>query len=262
MAKSLTTLWMAETLNENKSGTRRSLLTKVLGATSISIVSNSPFSIPANAEDDILTPVYFGTGCFWHIQREFVEAERRILGRSDKEITSRTGYAGGTKTDGKGRVCYHNLAGAGDYGKMGHGEVVGMTIPDSRISDFAKVYFSLFDPRTGDRVDPGDKGGEYRYLLGLPGGEKHPRFGEVEAAATAAGKRLVAGRGGDPDTYRQGIVYYYNTEKFPFYQAEIYHQFHNDFQSPPYGKKYNDLADLEFTNGGFIRETGCPEGYY
>lgn len=48
--------------------------------------------------------VYFGAGCFWHVQHEFVEAERKLLNRKDKELTSRTGYAGGLKTDGEGRV--------------------------------------------------------------------------------------------------------------------------------------------------------------
>ena len=30
---------------------------------------------------------YWGVGCFWHVQHEFVEAEKRILGRSDSELT-------------------------------------------------------------------------------------------------------------------------------------------------------------------------------
>lgn len=86
--------------------------------------------------------------CFWHIQHEFVEGERKILGRNDHQLTSRTGYAGGTATDDEGRVCYHNFQRVADYGKLGHGEVVGMTIPQSKIGDFADLYFSLFDPRT------------------------------------------------------------------------------------------------------------------
>ena len=49
---------------------------------------------------------------------------------------------------------------------MGHGEVVGLKLPEKSIVEFAKVYFSLFDPGTKDRVDPQDRGGEYRSLLG------------------------------------------------------------------------------------------------
>ena len=32
---------------------------------------------------------YWGVGCFWHVQHEFVAAEKRILGRSENEITVR-----------------------------------------------------------------------------------------------------------------------------------------------------------------------------
>ena len=45
-------------------------------------------------DDDGLIDVYFGVGCFWHVQHEFVEAEARLLGRRGTEYTSRTGYAG------------------------------------------------------------------------------------------------------------------------------------------------------------------------
>jgi hypothetical protein len=31
---------------------------------------------------------------------------------------------------------------------LGHGEVVGMTIPQSKIGDFSQLYFSLFNPKT------------------------------------------------------------------------------------------------------------------
>lgn len=75
-------------------------------------------------------------------------------------MTSLTGYAGGTRADGEGRVCYHNFQSIADYGKLGHGEVVGMTIPRASVGDFAAEYFNLFV--RGDRVDTMDKGGEYR----------------------------------------------------------------------------------------------------
>jgi hypothetical protein len=100
------------------------------------------------AEPIPLESVYFGVGCFWHIQHEFVAAEREILERSDLELTAFTGYAGGTNADNFGRVCYHNFQNVADYGKYGHAEVVGMKLPTDKIIDFAKVYFSLFDPKT------------------------------------------------------------------------------------------------------------------
>mmetsp|Transcript_15108 Transcript_15108/g.34396 ORF Transcript_15108/g.34396 Transcript_15108/m.34396 type:complete len:196 (+) Transcript_15108:27-614(+) len=92
--------------------------------------------------------VYFGVGCFWHIQHEFVEAERSLLKRGDTELTSRAGYAGGKAAGKGGKVCYHNFQSIADYGKLGHGEVVGMTLPAEQITKFTDVYFSLFNPRT------------------------------------------------------------------------------------------------------------------
>jgi hypothetical protein len=92
--------------------------------------------------------VYFGVGCFWHIQHELVAAERSLLGRNDHELTSATGYAGGKSNGPRGQVCYHNLRGVADYGKLGHGEVVGLALPTDSIVTFSEVYFSLFNQRT------------------------------------------------------------------------------------------------------------------
>ena len=48
-------------------------------------------SSPALAND---IPLYFGNGCFWHIQHELVNAEQKVLGRTDEGLTSAAGYAG------------------------------------------------------------------------------------------------------------------------------------------------------------------------
>ena len=59
------------------------------------------------------------------------EAEKNLLGRSETELTAVAGYAGGLSTGkdasrpGKDLVCYHNWQRLADYGKLGHGEVVG-----------------------------------------------------------------------------------------------------------------------------------------
>jgi hypothetical protein len=58
--------------------------------------------------------------CFWHIQHEFIEGEKTILGRDPHQFTAATGYAGGKSTDNEGRVCYHNFQGIADYGKLGN----------------------------------------------------------------------------------------------------------------------------------------------
>lgn len=132
-----------------------------------------------------------------------------------------------------------------------------MRIPKDKIGAFANEYFSLFTEK-GERVDPMDRGGEYRSLLGLPGGMNNEYYKEVEAAAVAKGMKLELGKGNDPDTLGTKKVFVYDTAKFPFYQAEVYHQFHNDFQSPPYGKKYNSLANQAFEEGR-LKVTGCPD---
>ena len=180
---------------------------------------------PSAATEDV--PVYFGVGCFWHVQHEFVEAEKNILGRTNKELTALAGYAGGRAND---KVCYHNLQGVADYGSLGHGEVVSLNIPAEKVGDFAREYFKLFDAK-GDRPDKLDLGLEYRSLLGLPGGASSPAFKAIEDAAKEKGIKLVAGKGGDADTLGKNMVWVMDTEKFPFYRAEIYHQFHGTFRN-------------------------------
>lgn len=95
-------------------------------------------------------------------------------------------------------------------------------------------------------------------MLGLAGGIDHPVYPAIAAAAGEAGFKLQSGKGNDPDTLGQQLVYVYDTAQFPFYQAEVYHQYHNDFQDRPYGRNYNQLADLALDEGR-IKTTGCPD---
>ena len=269
------------------SASRRAFLSKVVSNT-VGIASIAASNQPQRAlaiANDVQEDVYFGAGCFWHVQHEFVLAERNLLGRKDNELTSLTGYAGGLgKSDKEGRVCYHNFQSIADYGKLGHSECVGLSIPQSSVGDFAVEYFKLFGKK-GERADPMDKGGEYRSLLGLPGGKNHPLFDKVEAAAAEQGMQLVDGKGNDPDTLGKKLVYVMDTKQFPFYQAEVCkycifalcctmfssyqyltfliqissdHQYHNDFLTSAYGKQYNDLAETALDDGR-IQITGCPD---
>ena len=64
--------------NALKAPTRRSLIAAT-GAALVAPLTGQP----AVAANDELVDVYFGCGCFWHVQHEFVEAERKILGRKD-----------------------------------------------------------------------------------------------------------------------------------------------------------------------------------
>jgi hypothetical protein len=120
------------------------------------------------------------------------------------------------------------------------------------------VYFLACLLVSLERVDPGDRGSEYRSLIGIPGGVQHPLYSQMEGIASAAGFSLKAGKGDDPDTFGKALVYVYDTKDYPFYRAEVYHQFHNDFQSPPYGRAYNNIAN-EFLDAGLIASTGCPD---
>lgn len=174
------------------------------------------------------------------------------------------GYAGGNKL-GKnpnkpgsaGIVCYHNLMGVADYGKLGYGEVVGMQIPESSFRAFADEYFSLFGSdkerpdkvgddamimcmysngmwhlqltpthRTHRRHIQGDRGSEYRSLVGIPGGVQSPLYPALQAAADAKGLRLMEGKGNDADTLGKKMVWVMDSDTFPFKPAEVYHQYH------------------------------------
>ena len=179
------------------------------------------------AADDDNIEVYFGCGCFWHVQHEFVEAERTLLGRKDSELTARAGYAGGKAGMKNGKVCYHNAAQVSDYGSLGHAEVVKLTIPTSFFPEFVRQYCNLFN-KDGYRPDQfADKGPEYRSLVGIPGGVNSPLAKQMVDASIKYGDKLdfAKGKGDDPD--RRGLVFIMDTSNFPFYVAEQYHQFHD-----------------------------------
>ena len=240
--------------------TRRQVLR---GAPAVAASASGLHAGRADAADENID-VYFGVGCFWHVQHEFVEAERSLLGRGVKELTARAGYAGGKRAGkdasrpGAKLVCYHNMQRIADYGSLGHGEVVGLRIPAGSVGKFAEEYAKLFDDG-GDRPDKGDKGGEYRSLVGIPGGEKSPLAAAVADALKPKGLTLVAGVGDDKDTLGTGKVWLYDTAQFPFFQAEVYHQYHDGFmRGEQYGSKYNNLRFTAFDEGR-LSETGCPD---
>ncbi len=47
-------------------------------------------------------PLYFGNGCFWGRQKDYVDTERKVLGRAPEQVTAVVGYAGGKK---QGATC-------------------------------------------------------------------------------------------------------------------------------------------------------------
>mmetsp|Transcript_19885 Transcript_19885/g.40514 ORF Transcript_19885/g.40514 Transcript_19885/m.40514 type:complete len:255 (+) Transcript_19885:26-790(+) len=214
-------------------------------------------ALPAHSvEEEADLKVYFGAGCFWHVQHEFVLKEAQELGRSGAAFSAITGYAGGTGPE-RGLVCYHNRRGVSDYGRLGHAEVVQVTIPPSALPAFANKFIGIFGKR-GYRHDPQDRGGEYRSVLGLPGGTASPHYAKFIAAAEGSPMKLVAGKGSEDDTLVSREILVMDSDKFPFYPAELYHQYHNDFQGPAYGKAYNMLQGV-LAKEGRIGTTGCPE---
>lgn len=234
-------------------------------ATTAAIVTSGSLSLEPNIavatageEEDIA--VYFGCGCFWHVQHELVEAEKTILGRSDNELTARAGYAGGTKGAKDGKVCYHNAAQIADYGKLGHAEVVRVNIPPSAFPLFAAEYCKLFS-KEGYRADQwGDRGSEYRNLVGIPGGLNSVYAKQLVETSIKEGDKLdfAKGKGDDPDA--RALSFIMDTRDFPFFTAEQYHQFHDGFAAGEnYPNSYNALAS-KYAKEGNLGNSDCPNG--
>jgi peptide methionine sulfoxide reductase MsrA len=212
----------------------------------------------AEEEEEELEEVYFGCGCFWHVQHELVEAERTLLGRKDDQLTARAGYAGGKLGALNGKVCYHNAVNIADYGKLGHAEVVSLLIPPSKFQDFATEYCKLF--KNGMRPDQaGDRGTEYRNLVAVKGGSKSPLALELVKASQATDDQLdfAVGKGSDNDIAR--LVWIMDTDSFPFFVGEQYHQFHDGFNlGENYPNSYNSLAQKFAAAGEDFGK--CPNG--
>ena len=231
-------------------------------ATMLLLQSYRPPSVSAASveqeETDGLVEVYFGCGCFWHVQHEFVEAEKNILGRSDDELTARSGYAGGKAGARDGKVCYHNAENVADYGKLGHAEVVSLKIPAYKFKEFAVEYCKLF--KNGMRPDQlGDRGLEYRNLVAFPGGSKSPFAQQLVDASKATGDQLdfAVGKGSDEDIAR--LIWIMDIEKYPFFVGEAYHQFHDGFaMGENYPDSYNSLAQKFVKQGEDFGR--CPNG--
>eukprot|EP00931_Biecheleriopsis_adriatica_P049506 TRINITY_DN28640_c0_g1_i1.p1 TRINITY_DN28640_c0_g1~~TRINITY_DN28640_c0_g1_i1.p1 ORF type:complete len:277 (-),score=29.65 TRINITY_DN28640_c0_g1_i1:146-976(-) len=185
----------------------------------------------ARTEDCV--SLYFGLGCFWHIQWEFIKAERTLLGRKDDELTAITGYAASKATH---QFCYQD--------GLLHAEVVALVIPNSSVPAFAAEYWKMFVGK--DRSHTQDKGPNYRAVIGLPGGMNSPLIPSIEASQKgniAQSMELRAGSGDDADTLGSAHVWVYDSDTWPFHQAELYHQFHDDYlPGGDYSSSYNALG--------------------
>jgi peptide methionine sulfoxide reductase MsrA len=195
---------------------------------------------PAYAVNEPSTSVYLGQGCFWHTQYDLFRIERDPAGpfrRAGKRITALAGYAGGGWTAPAGRVCYHGED-ASDYSLLGHAEAVEVQLDNGNGARrqmrallehyFAHGFVEGKAGQPGRRRDPQDGGPQYRNVVGLPGGRhgaKDGLFAEVAAAAAAHAMPLRDGLGGAAgDTADERVVYVYDSDAFPFFRAEAYHQ--------------------------------------
>jgi len=242
--------------------------------------SASAFATSASAAFELAeaapgAEIYFGNGCFWGRQHEFVETERATLGRSDDEVTSLVGYAGGFSTKGPdGKVCYYYGSPDTVYERLGHGEVVRTTLSDGDaaaatrdLRAFSRTYFKNFKKVRGlgmSRLDPQDAGAGYRNMIGLPGGMDSPLMRVIEEE-NVNGMKLLRGEGnragerGKPtedDVFN--AVWIYDSNDLPFYAAEVYHQFH-DGLGYRFPEEYTVELKKKAMKRGLVRETGCPE---
>jgi len=101
-------------------------------------------ALPAAALADI-TPVYFGNGCFWGRQKDFVDTEM-ALGRTMPEVSAVVGYAGGRSKESA--TCYYYNAPDSVYEKQGHAEVVQVALSEGdaerQFARFAETYMRQF----------------------------------------------------------------------------------------------------------------------
>ena len=107
------------------------------------------------------------------------------------------------------------------------------------------------------RKDAQDTGPMYRNVIGIPGGVNGPLY-PVLVAANVHGMQLQRGSG-PADTHGEGVVYVYDSEVFPFYRGEQYHQFHKNVvlrRAVP--SEYLDDAAHAATERGWIEPT-CEE---
>jgi peptide methionine sulfoxide reductase MsrA len=221
--------------------------------------------------------VYFGNGCFWGRQHEFVQTERDVLGRSNDEVTSLVGYAGGgvsaTDPNARGKVCYYYGSPDTVYERLGHGEVVRTVLSDtnsvaaaSDLRAFAKTYFANFKKIKGfgmQRLDPQDAGAGYRNMIGVPGGIKNVAFMTIIDSENVNGMKLLEGSGNAPNKKPAeddvfNAVWIYDSDALPFHAAEVYHQFH-DGLGYRFPEEYTVDLKKNAMRRGLVKETGCPE---
>jgi hypothetical protein len=64
-----------------------------------------PLTLAMLPLDARASEVYFGVGCFWHVQHEFTQAEKKLLGRDDSKLTVSSSYIIALNDDTSSDFC-------------------------------------------------------------------------------------------------------------------------------------------------------------
>lgn len=229
---------------------------------------------PAAVAAEEITPVYFGNGCYWGRQFDYVNAELS-MGRDASSLSAVVGYAGGKVPAPAGKVCYYSGPKGSVYEELGHAEVVqvklqgGEEAAQRQFAKFADTYFKQFrkTPFGMLRLDPQDAGPGYRNVIGIPGGVDSPYFPLLQQANTN-NMRLLPGNGNEYDASGKPMegdefntVWVLDSTLLPFNQAEKYHQFHNGIGDKFPASYTKDLKEV-MAKSGKIGDTGCPEYFF
>lgn len=232
-------------------------------------------TIAASNSTEEVQPIYFGNGCFWGRQYDFINAEKNTLNRSTQELSAIVGYAGGKQTSPSGKTCYYyNPDRSTVYEKLGHAEVVKVDLkPDGTLNqteqfrELAKIYFKQFRRLPNGkyiRQDPQDMGAGYRNVVGLPGGVNGPLF-KILQQENVNNMALLEGQGNEYTEDGKAVeddkintIWVVDSEKLPFYPAEKYHQFHNGL-GKAFPTAYTKDLKQEMIDAGKVKETGCLE---
>lgn len=235
-------------------------------------------SLAEAADTQQVEPVYFGNGCFWGRQYDFIQTEKKDLGRLAGAFSATVGYAGGKNFSPSNKVCYYYTPEKDSvYERLGHAEVVQVELrgqsTDQQAEQFrrlAKVYFKQFRKLPGGKMirqDPQDAGPGYRNVVGLAGGIKSPFFSILEEENINK-MELKQGQGGGfaadgrpLENDELNTVWIYDSERLPFYQAEMYHQYHNGL-GKKFEKEYTSDYKQAAMESGQIKATGCPEYFF
>ena len=215
--------------------------------------------------------IYLANGCYWERQWAYYEVETThpAFSRSDANFSAKVGYAGGTRAGNGAPVCYHS-GDARDYSRIGMAEATRVVLDRSNAENQMKALARDFSTPSLAHL-----ANERARILGTgarPTGQwsacraAHLRLSTpIFAAENTFNMQLNPGRGGDADALN--VVYVYDSDLFPFFDGEVYHQAHCNFfmsSGMPYPKTYTaGVWSQHKAGGGYYGNlwtpTGCPE---